>query len=121
MRASLPALPFLDQSFSLVLCAHLLFIYADKFDYAWPLGGFGRLGRKVASFFTDERLQRVFGFQSMYAGVAPYEALALYSVITYMDTIEGVVVPVGGMHAITTGLADAVTKGGGIIRYAPFG
>jgi hypothetical protein len=37
VRASLPSLPFLDQSFSLVLCAHLLFIYADRFDYAWHL------------------------------------------------------------------------------------
>jgi phytoene desaturase len=81
------------------------------------LGGFGKLGGKVASFFEDERLQRVFGFQAMYAGVAPQEALALYSVITYMDTIEGVVVPSGGMHAIATGLADAVTKAGATIRY----
>lgn len=37
VRASLPSLPFLDQSFSLVLCAHLLFIYADRFDYDWHL------------------------------------------------------------------------------------
>ncbi len=37
VRASLPVLPFLDQSFSLVLCAHLLFIYADRFDYDWHL------------------------------------------------------------------------------------
>ena len=28
----------------------------------------------------------------------PYEALALYAVITYMDSVEGVFVPVGGMH-----------------------
>ena len=81
------------------------------------LGGFGRLGRKVASFFDEERLQRIFGFQAMYAGVAPYEALALYAVITYMDSIEGVFVPDGGMHAMATGLADAVVKGGADIRY----
>jgi len=37
VRAVLPALPFLDQGFSLVLCAHLLFTYADRFDYAWHL------------------------------------------------------------------------------------
>jgi hypothetical protein len=37
VRASLPVLPFLDQSFSLVLCAHLLFIYAERFDYDWHL------------------------------------------------------------------------------------
>jgi phytoene desaturase len=81
------------------------------------LGGFGRLGRRVASYFADERLQRIFGFQSMYAGVAPYEALALYAVITYMDTIEGVFAPVGGIHSMATGLADAVTKRGATIRY----
>ncbi|MBA3605552.1 MAG: phytoene desaturase family protein [Actinomycetota bacterium] len=81
------------------------------------LGGFGRLGAKVASFFDDERLQRIFGFQSMYAGVAPYEALALYAVITYMDSIAGVFVPDGGMHAVATALADAVTGGGAKIRY----
>jgi phytoene desaturase len=76
------------------------------------LGGFGRLRRKVASFFDDERLQRVFTFQSLYAGVAPYEALALYAVITYMDSIEGVFIPEGGMHAVATGLADALTAAG---------
>ncbi len=81
------------------------------------LGGFGRLGRKVASFFDDERLRRIFSFQSMYAGLAPYEALALYAVITYMDSVEGVYVPEGGMHAMATGLADAVAKAGVDIRY----
>lgn len=81
------------------------------------LGGFGKLGRKVASFFDDERLQRIFSFQSMYAGLAPYEALSLYAVITYMDSVEGVFVPVGGMHAMATGLATAVEKAGVTIRY----
>ena len=81
------------------------------------LGGFGRLRRKVASFFDDERLQRVFTFQSLYAGVAPYEALALYAVITYMDTIEGVFVPDGGMHAMAAGLADALHAAGVELRF----
>jgi phytoene desaturase len=81
------------------------------------IGGFGKLGRKVASFFDDERLQRIFSFQSMYAGLAPYEALALYAVITYMDSVEGVFVPEGGMHAMATGLAAAVEKAGVTIRY----
>lgn len=81
------------------------------------LGGFGKLGKKVASFFDDERLQRIFSFQSMYAGLAPYEALSLYAVITYMDSVEGVFVPKGGMHAMATGLAAAVEKAGVTIRY----
>jgi phytoene desaturase len=81
------------------------------------LGGFRRLGPKVASFFRDERLQRIFSFQSMYAGLAPYEALSLYAVITYMDSVEGVFVPHGGMHAMATGLASAVEKAGAELRY----
>lgn len=82
------------------------------------LGGFGKLGKKVASFFDDERLRRIFSFQSMYAGLAPYEALALYAVITYMDSVEGVYVPEGGMHQMAAGLAAAVEKAGVDIRYS---
>jgi phytoene desaturase len=81
------------------------------------LGGFSKLGKKVAGFFDDDRLQRIFSFQSMYAGLAPYEALALYAVITYMDSVEGVFVPEGGMHAMASGLAEAVEQAGATIRY----
>lgn len=35
--AALPRLPFLDGAFDLVLCAHLLFLYARRFDFAWHL------------------------------------------------------------------------------------
>ncbi|MEO6570284.1 MAG: phytoene desaturase family protein [Ilumatobacteraceae bacterium] len=80
-------------------------------------GGFGALDNKIASFFDDERLQRVFSFQSMYAGVAPHEALAIYSVITYMDSIVGVCMPRGGVHAMATGLAEAAAIAGVTIRY----
>jgi phytoene desaturase len=87
---------------------------------AWRLarlGGFRRLGKVVASYFSDERVRRVFSFQSMYAGLAPYQALALYAVITYMDTVEGIFVPEGGMHNAAAGLASAVEKGGAELRY----
>ncbi len=82
------------------------------------LGGFRRLDKTVASFFDDPRLQQIFSFQSMYAGLAPYQALALYAVITYMDSVEGVYVPEGGMHTMASGLADAVTAAGVDIRYS---
>ncbi|HWC67481.1 MAG TPA: phytoene desaturase family protein, partial [Acidimicrobiales bacterium] len=81
------------------------------------LGGFRRLGGRVASFFDDERLQRAFSFQSLYAGIAPSRALALYAVITYMDSVAGVWTPVGGMHAMASALAAAVEAGGATIRY----
>ena len=80
------------------------------------LGGFGRLSNAVASYFADPRLQRLFSFQSMYAGLAPYQALALYGVITYMDSVEGVYFPEGGMHALPAAMAAAATGAGVEIR-----
>jgi phytoene desaturase len=81
------------------------------------LHGFRRLHRKVASYFTDPRLQRLFTFQSLYAGLAPYQALALYGVITYMDSVAGAYFPRGGVHEIPNALAAAVEKAGASLRY----
>ena len=60
----------------------------------------------------DPRLHRLFSFQAMYAGLAPDDALAIYAVITYMDSIEGVWFPDGGMHAMPVALATAAEKAG---------
>jgi phytoene desaturase len=81
------------------------------------LGAFRKLAKTVAGHFDDERLQRIFSFQALYAGLAPYEALAIYAVITYMDTVNGVYVPEGGMHALPVALAAAAEKAGATFRY----
>ena len=105
---------FIDRNFDSVL------------DLARPLrpvvqlvrmGGFGKLARRVSRYFDDERLQRIFSFQSMYAGLAPYEALALYCVITYMDSVNGVYFPEGGVHSLPKSLALAAEKAGVEFRY----
>jgi phytoene desaturase len=80
-------------------------------------GGFGRLARRVGSYLRDPRTQRVFSFQAMYAGMSPYQALALYAVISYLDTVAGVWFPRGGMHALPRALAGAGAKHGVEIRY----
>jgi phytoene desaturase len=80
------------------------------------LGGFRRLAPKVASFLRDPRTQRAFSFQSLYAGVSPQDALALYAVISYMDAVAGVVFPKGGMHAVPLALAGAAQKHGVDVR-----
>ncbi|MEO6121217.1 MAG: phytoene desaturase family protein [Acidimicrobiales bacterium] len=105
---------FIDRSFD------------SPLDLAWPLrpivelvrmGGFRKLNSVVESYFADERLVRLFSFQSMYAGLSPYEALAVYCVITYMDTVEGVYFPKGGMHAVPRGLAAAAGQAGATFLY----
>ncbi|MFE0581969.1 phytoene desaturase family protein [Streptomyces sp. NPDC058874] len=81
------------------------------------LGGFGRLDRRIARFLKDERLQRVFSFQALYAGVPPARALAAYAVIAYMDTVAGVYFPRGGMHALPQAMADAAACAGAELRF----
>jgi len=81
------------------------------------IGGFRRLAPKVAQYLHDPRTQRLFSFQSMYAGLAPQDALALYAVIAYMDSVAGVWFPRGGMHAVPRALAAAADKHGVRFRY----
>lgn len=81
------------------------------------LGGFGRLDSRIGRFLDDERLRRVFSFQSLYAGVPPARALAAYAVIAYMDTVAGVYFPRGGMHALPRALADATRDAGATLRF----
>lgn len=49
LAASLPRLPFFDSTFDLVLCAHLLFTYAKRFDFDWHLAACRELVRVTAS------------------------------------------------------------------------
>lgn len=81
------------------------------------LGAFRRLAPKVGQYLQDPRTQRVLSFQSMYAGLSPYDALAVYAVIAYLDTVGGVSFPVGGMHAVPRALAGAAEKRGVTFRY----
>ncbi|HVE64054.1 MAG TPA: phytoene desaturase family protein [Mycobacteriales bacterium] len=82
------------------------------------IGGFRRLAPKVGEYLKDPRTQRVLSFQSMYAGLSPYDALAIYAVIAYMDSVAGVYFPEGGMHAVPVALAGAAVKHGVDIRYS---
>ena len=80
-------------------------------------GAFGRLQGRIDRFFRDPRTRRVFSFQAMYAGLSPHRALAIYAVISYLDSVAGVFFPRGGMHAIPQALAGAAKKHGVQIRY----
>ncbi|WP_370961994.1 phytoene desaturase family protein [Amycolatopsis sp. cg9] len=81
------------------------------------LGGFRRLDRKIGTFLRDERLKRVFTFQALYAGESPMRALALYAVISYMDTVGGVYFPQGGMAAVPRAMARVAAAAGVEFRF----
>ena len=99
-----------------------------NFDHPWSLdvkalarlvamGGLRRLAPKVGSYLKDPRTRRLLSFQAMYAGLSPYDALAIYSVISYLDSVAGVYFPRGGMHAVPRALAAAAGQAGVEFRY----
>jgi phytoene desaturase len=79
-------------------------------------GGFGRLAPTVGRYLRDPRLQRIYSFQALYAGVSPFDALALYAVIAYMDSVAGVFAARGGMHAVPVAMAAAAARHGVDLR-----
>lgn len=80
-------------------------------------GGLRRMYAKNRQFFRDPRTRRVFSFQALYAGLSPFDALALYSVITYLDSVSGAYFPKGGVYAVPRALARAAEKHGVQFRY----
>lgn len=81
------------------------------------IGGFRKLAPKVRDYMKDPRTERVYSFQAMYAGLSPFDALAIYAVIAYMDSVAGVFFPKGGMHAVPVAMAAAAEKHGVTFRY----
>jgi phytoene desaturase len=81
------------------------------------IGGFRRMAPKVGQYLKDDRTQRIYSFQALYAGLSPYDAMALYAVIAYMDSVAGVYFPAGGMAAVPTAMAAAAKRHGVEFRY----
>lgn len=94
-----------------------LSLLTPQLAHLTAIGGFRRWDRMVRRFLSDERLQRVFTFQALYAGVPPHRALAVYAVIAYMDTVSGVYFPRGGMRALPDAMAGAAADAGVEFRY----
>lgn len=77
--------------------------------------GLSKLYNFVSHYFKDERLRQLFSFQSMYLGVSPHEAPAVYSVVSYMETGLGIWYPKGGMYKLSEALQRLVKDLGGEI------
>jgi phytoene desaturase len=83
------------------------------------LGGLRRLHSLVATHLTDWRLRRAHTFQALYTGLSPFDALGIYAVVSYMDTVGGAFFPRrGGMHALAQALAGVAEKAGASFRYS---
>ncbi|MGW5361785.1 phytoene desaturase family protein [Actinopolymorpha pittospori] len=117
---------WLESLYQLEMPAFIDRNYQRFWDLAVPLqpalrlfrlGAVRSLEGAIRRYFTDERLVRLFSFQAMYAGLAPQQALAVFAVITYMDSVRGVYFPEGGIGAVPMALAAAAKKAGATFTY----
>ena len=88
---------------------------ASDLSHLGSLGAFGSLGKTAARHLPDAELQRLFTFQALYAGVAPKDARAVYTVISHMDTSMGVFYPGYSMSDVPEVMAAALRAAGGRI------
>ena len=94
VRGALPLLPFLDGAFDLVLCAHLLFIYAARFDFAWHLAACTELARVSCGEVRIHPLCGADGGQGGSAAGRPYAELDRLRRELHARGVHSQVVPV---------------------------
>lgn len=72
------------------------------------------MNRDVRRFIKDPRLQTALTFQSLYIGIDPFEAPAIYNVIGYMElSYSGVWYCKGGYYSVTEALVRLLEEMGG--------
>lgn len=107
---------FIDKNFNSILD----FINPKSGAELIKKRGLSKLYSFVSHYFKDERLRQLFSFQSMYLGVSPHEAPAVYSVVSYMETGLGIWYPKGGMYSLSEALQKLVLDlGGEIVLKSP--
>ena len=63
-------------------------------------GSYQKLYAQACQYFKTDKLRKAFTFHSMFLGLSPFDALAMYSLITYADLVEGMSYPLGGIYSI---------------------
>lgn len=75
------------------------------------------LYKQVAKFFNhNDKLSKAFSFHSMFLGLSPFEALAMYSLITYADLAMGMWFPKGGIYSLVEDMLELASELGVNVR-----
>ncbi len=99
-----------------------------NYDHIWELANpraglrllrtraYQQLYPQVARFFKSDKLRKAFSFHSMFLGLSPFKALAMYSLITYADLVYGMYFPMGGIYSIIEDLLALADERGVAVR-----
>ncbi len=80
------------------------------------LSVFSKMHTFVSKFFRSRKLQQVMEYTMVFLGTSPYEAPALYNLMSHMDFNQGVFYPKGGFYELIRALARVCEKNGAVLR-----
>ena len=74
------------------------------------------LFRTAGRYFRDEHLRLAFTFQTMYLGISPLNAPAIYALLPYTELAEGIWYPAGGVYRLIEAMLRLAEELGAEIR-----
>ncbi|HBE82192.1 MAG TPA: phytoene desaturase family protein [Pyrinomonadaceae bacterium] len=80
------------------------------------LSVFSKMHSFVSKFFKTKKLQQVMEYTMVFLGTSPYEAPALYNLMSHMDFNQGVFYPKGGFYELINALSRIAEKNGAELR-----
>lgn len=80
------------------------------------LSVFSTMHNFVSRYFKSDQLRQVMEYTMVFLGTSPYEAPALYNLMSHMDFNQGVFYPKGGFYELIKALAAIAVKNGAILR-----
>ncbi|HQU82104.1 MAG TPA: phytoene desaturase family protein [Pyrinomonadaceae bacterium] len=80
------------------------------------LSVFSKMHNFVSKFFKTKKLQQIMEYTMVFLGTSPYEAPALYNLMSHMDFNQGVFYPQGGFYELIKALANIAEKNGADLR-----
>lgn len=80
------------------------------------LSVFSTMHKFVSRFFKSNKLRQVMEYTMVFLGTSPYEAPALYNLMSHMDFNQGVFYPQGGFYELINALARIAEKNGAVLR-----
>ncbi|KAI8069655.1 phytoene dehydrogenase [Gongronella butleri] len=72
---------------------------------------------RASRYFKTKKMRMAFTFQTMYMGMSPYDAPAVYSLLQYSEFAEGIWYPRGGFNMVVQKLEAIATKHGAQFIY----
>lgn len=80
------------------------------------LSVFSKMHAFVSKFFKAKKLQQIMEYTMVFLGTSPYEAPALYNLMSHMDFNQGVFYPKGGFYELIKALVSIAEKNGAVLR-----